>query len=533
MKLNKHWLITLLLISALFLRVVPFNFPPFTSDEARVAARGFVLATYGKDELGRFFPTLFNSLIDYKLPAVSYIAAFGEKLLGKSDFGVRIPFILLGVGLVLLVYKIAQIFSSRKEFHLLAAAIITFSPALIFLSKIPNESILLTFIFTLLFYLLTRDKINLVMVFVTIIFSFLTSKFAWIITPFFIIFTVSFFQNNLSNKTKVTISIACTLLALLTFGLYWQIEQAQRSIAENNFSLFSDITIKNGINRLRGQGLEETSQSFLGKILFNKIHFLTTGILHWLSQIHPDTFFGQFDKSGLNGFISMGALQKVLIIPFGIGLISLVRAGDKKYLLFLIYPILLTWPILFIYPNLNFDLVVTTLPFISLIIGWGLFNMNRLIRNFIIFLMIFEIGFNFFYLDLNIKNTNNLRPGWIKPIVVDGYNLSKEYGVAFSDDITTDIMPFIQWYTSINAEKGFLDIPFPYKFRQTQIGNIKIIGFENSFYKCGLDKPTYIFASKRDLENIVRMGELEIKKTYQDSLGQDVVFLLPSSICVR
>lgn len=533
MKSDKYWLITFLLIATLFIRVVPINFPFFTSDEARVAFRGYVLATGGKDELGRLRPTLFNSSVDYKLPAVSYIAAFGEKLFGKSDFGVRIPFILLGVGLVLLVYKIAQIFSPRKEFWLLNAAIIAFSPALIFLSKIPNESILLTFIFALLFYLLTRDKINLVIVFAIILLSFLTSKFAWIVTPLFFIFTVSFQNNYLSNKTKVKISVTCLLLALLTFGLFWQVEQAQRSIAENNLSLFSDVTIKNAIDRLRGQGLETGIQPFLERILFNKTHFLIVGFLHWLSQVHPATFFGQFDNSGLNGFINIGVLQKVLIIPFGIGLVSLIKKGDKKYMLLLIYPLLLTLPTLFIFPNLNFDLIVTTLPFISLIITLGLFSISRLIRIIIIFLMVFEIGFNFFYLGLNIKSTNNFRPGWIKSIVVDGYSLSKEYKVAFSDDITSDIAPFIQWYTPISAESGFLDIPFPYKFRQTQLSNIKIIGSDNSFYKCGLDKPTHIFASIRDLENILRMEKVEIKKIYKDSLGQDVAFLLSSTICVR
>lgn len=533
MKLNQK-IIFIILLLALFIRLIPLDFPKFTADEARIAYRGYTLFSDGKDELGRSFPIIFNSLEDYQLPVVSYATALGLKLFGKTDFGARIPFVLLGTALVLLIYKIAQVFNPGKEFWLVSAAIMAFSPALIFLSKIPNEAILLTFIVTFLFYLMIEKRPNPILIFVFILLSILSSKFAWFIITPFVIVTLFLFPNNLPKKSKINISILCLLISLLTIMAFWQIPQAKRSLLENNFPIFSDITIKNGIDRLRGQGLEVTSQPFLEKVLFNKTHFLMVGFLHWLSQLGPATFFGQFDNSGLNGFINMGVLQKILIIPFAIGLVALIKKRDKKYMLLLIYPLLLTLPTLFIFPNLNFDLIVITLPFISLIITLGLFNISRLIRIFIIFLIVFEIGFNFFYLGLNIKSTNNFRPGWIKPIVVDGYTLSKEYKVGFSDDITSDIAPFIQWYTPISVEIGFLDdIPFPYKFRQTQLSNIKIIGSDNIFYKCGLDKPTHIFASIRDLENIVRTEKVEIKRTYKDSLGQDIAFLLPSTICVR
>ena len=125
MKMNKVSLV-LLLFFAFLIRLFPLDFPKFTQEEARIAFRGYTLSTSGKDELGRPFPLLFNSLTDYQLPAVSYITASGEILFGKSDFGARIPFILLGVALVWLIYKIAQIFSPRKEFWFLSAAIIAF-----------------------------------------------------------------------------------------------------------------------------------------------------------------------------------------------------------------------------------------------------------------------------------------------------------------------------------------------------------------------------------------------------------------------
>lgn len=526
--------IVVITICALLIRLVPIDFPAFSTDEARVAYRGHTLATMGKDELGRPTPILFNSLTDYQLPTVSYFTALGVLLFGKSDIGVRIPFILFGVGLVFLIYKIAQTFSPKKEFWVLCAIIIAFSPGLVFLSKIPNESILLTFNFALLFYILTRNKINLIFVFAVIVLLLFTSKFAWFVVSPFVLFTLIFYQENLSKRFKINFFILCLLLSTVTISFFLQVPQSKRSLSENNFPIFSDLTIKNGIDKLRGQGLEAGWPSSLERLLFNKSYYLTVGFFHWLSHFQPTLYFGQLDSKGEHGFISMGAWPKLVIIPFGIGLIILIKMGNRKFTLLPAFLFILTYPLIFVYPDYRQDLIVTSLPFMVPVIALGLINTDYLMRIVLIGLIILEVGINLIYLDSDIKNTNNLRPFWVKSIVTDGFNLSQKSKVAFSDDITSDIVPFIGWYTQLPPQSGFLNIPFPYKFRQTQVAKeMKIVGSNDSFYKCGFDQPTYIFASRRDLEKIQRMEEIEIDKSYKDSLGADVAFLLPPTICVK
>src|SRR3989344_5903755 len=100
------YLIFSLLIFVFLLGIINFSFPAFTSDEARIAYRAFALSNYGKDELGRNWPLVFNSQIDYQLPATSYLAALGVFLFGINDFWVRIPFNILGLGIIFLTYKI-------------------------------------------------------------------------------------------------------------------------------------------------------------------------------------------------------------------------------------------------------------------------------------------------------------------------------------------------------------------------------------------------------------------------------------------
>ncbi len=292
----------ILIILTVFLRILNFSFPALTTDEARVAFRGGELYKNGVDELGRKFPILFNSLDDYQLPLVSYISALGAGIFGKSELGARAPFILVGLILVLLTYKVSTQLSREKSFHFFSAFIVAISPVLIFVSKVPNESIIVTTLLLLLFYLLNKDKCNLILIFLTLILLIFTSKFSWFIITPFIIYTVFIYRDTLNMKDKLKLSLISFVFAVLAFAFFLQVPQGTRSLSENNLSLFSDITTKNGINRIRGQGIESGWPPILEQILINKAQFFLVASLHWLSNMQPAIFFSKFSKDGNLGF---------------------------------------------------------------------------------------------------------------------------------------------------------------------------------------------------------------------------------------
>ena len=285
-----HKQIFAVVLLALFLRVLDFSFPAFTAEEASIAFRGYTLSK-GVDELGRSFPYLFNSQIDYRLPLTSYISALGAVFFGKSEMAARIPFIIIGFVLVLLTYKVSTQLSKEKSFHIFSTFIVAISPVLIFVSKVPNEPIVATTLLLWLFYLLNKNKLNSILIFLIIILLILTSKSSWFIVTPFVIYTVFIYRNTLNLRDKLKLSLISLTFASLAFVLFLQVPQGARSLSENNFSLFSDITIKNGINRIRGQGRESGWPPILGKILVNKSHFFAAGSLHWLSNIQPAVFF--------------------------------------------------------------------------------------------------------------------------------------------------------------------------------------------------------------------------------------------------
>lgn len=521
-----------IVIATFMVRVVNFNFPVFTSNEARVASRGYTLSITGKDELGRLLPLLFNSSTDYQLPAVSYITALGERIFSKTDFGVRIPFIIFGVALIIITYKIAKFYSDKEIFWIISASILIFSPVLIFLSKIPNDSIVLTFLIVLLFYSLARDKLNMILVIAVIIFSLAVSKLAWFIVPPFVIFTLLFYQNNMSGKIKIALSVFSLIAVLVVAGLYLKVPQSERSLAENNFSIFSSSTIINGVNKMRGQGIESGWPDYAEKAFFNKTNFTTVGFMHWLSNLQPASYFGQLDKTGQLNFSQEGAFQKVLIVPFFWGLIYLVRKGRKKERLLLVFFVILTFPAIFVYPNFNQSAVVLTLPFAAFIIAFGFMQFKRVISLLIISILILEVILGLLYLEPEQENTNFLRSGWVKELTEDVYHWSNNYRTAVSDDIVEDIANFIEWYNPVDNPEAYSDVVYPYKFHRSSVGNIKIIGSDNVIYSCKYDYYDKIFASRRDKDKVKELN-LNTVKTYKDSLNQDVAFLLEKGLCIE
>lgn len=528
---NPRCLILILFSLALFLRIINPLFPAFTSEEARIAYRAFTLSQTGRDELGRYWPFVFNSLKDYQLPLTSYVTSFGVIIMGKNDFGVRIPFIIVGIGLIFITYKISKVFRKERSFKIFSILTLIFSPLLIFLSRIPNDSIILTFLITLLFYLLTKKNQNIILIILIIILSLLVSKMSFFVLCPFVIYTLYFYNNSFSRKTKIKISLFCFLLTLVLGVYFLRIPQFKRGILENSFPIFSDITIKNGINRLRGQGIETGWPYFFEKFLFNKTHFIFVGFVHWLSNLSPSIYFGQFDKSGLYGFISMGAFSKILSIPFIMGIAYLINRGNKKEKLLFGYFIILTFPAFFIYPAYNFSSIVLTLPFMSLIIAFGLSGINKPLLIPLFLLMIFEIGPSLLYTSTEIKNTNDLRPNWIRAFTQDIYIFSKTQKVAVSEDIVKDdIVPFIEWYNPLSLTDHH-NISFPYKFRQSDLVNIRIISSTNTFSTCGSNDYSKVILSTRDI-NKIKAESFKIDKVYKDILNNEKGFLLDRGLCI-
>jgi hypothetical protein len=334
-----------------------------------------------------------------------------------------------------------------------------------------------------------------------------------------------------SKEAIYTVLLSIFISALFS-GWYASVPQSKRSVLENNLSILTDTTIRNGIDTLRGQGLESGWPGFIERVLLNKLSFVKIGLLHWLTHISPSLHFGQLDSSGVHGFSSMGLWTKILIVPIGFGIVSvLVKPSRKKTLLILLIFFLLL-PSAFIYPNINYELVVLISPFLAITMVYGLMNMKDWIRKAILVLVVFELAINFINLQPEDKNANFTRSSWVTSIVDYSYSNSRNRVILVSDDILNDIGPFIQWYSQFKTPFEE-EIGLAYKFRQYEFENIKLISSDDNFRSCSKDEGNQIIASERDLKRVKRFLNLhQVDRIFKDSLDNDIAYLLPR-VCIE
>lgn len=524
---NKSWLIITILFLAFFIRFYNLSSPFFTSEEARVASRGFIISLTGRDELGRSFPLLFNSLTDYQLPVESYLVALSELLFGKNDLGVRLPFVILGCILPFLVYKMAQKITGQFQVGIMTAFLTAISPTLVLISNIPNQIIILLNLYSLLFLIISRKKINRAVIILILFIMMLTSKIAWLVSLPFVFATIYYFREStglqkLQSFGKEKFILIFSMIAfVIIFIAFLRIPQGKRSILENNINIFSDITLINGINQLKGQGLDAGLNSFLERVLFNKIHLLFSGFLNWFSQLSPESFFGSID--GMPSGIYIG----VLIIPFLIGIAYFIK-GNRKLL---VYPLIFTFPAFFMQFGKYKELILLTIPFINIIVAVGLSKLGKKIVYSILIIALVELLVTYSMTSFNKKITNNDRPTWLKQVIIDAASeQNKKIGI--SDNIVNgDITPYIQWFTDFKVDNFSEKIDFPYRFKRYNLGKITLLLSEQRFTSCSGFSDDIFYLSKRDLNKINEIN-FKLENVYKDNLNNEVVFVV-SNICLN
>ena len=157
------------------------------------------------------------------------------------------------------------------------------------------------FLIGVIFYLYSRSRLNVSVTLLASVALMLVSKHNWLILPPFLMVLSLIFKKDQSKKifTPPLVALFLTVMAILIFI---QIPNGIRSFMENNLTLFNDISIKNGIEKLRMQGVESGWPPLVERLLFNKLSYVSVGFLHWLSNLSPNFIFGQLDRTGYLNF---------------------------------------------------------------------------------------------------------------------------------------------------------------------------------------------------------------------------------------
>ena len=219
------WALLALLASTAFLYSSQLGRSPvyLNSDEAMFAVQAHAIATSGRDNHGRLLPVYFqmNENVWYQ-PAVVYAMAPFLVFFEPTAPIVRLPTVLVGMLVLVLVYRLALAVGLRSDAALAAPAILALTPAFFMHSRLACDYLfplpfVLTWTLCLLHYLRTQRTRSLVMATTALGLGFYTYVASMVMMPMYGALTLVIL--GLHERRRAAKSVAIALGTGLIFLL--------------------------------------------------------------------------------------------------------------------------------------------------------------------------------------------------------------------------------------------------------------------------------------------------------------------------
>ncbi|HPT65898.1 MAG TPA: phospholipid carrier-dependent glycosyltransferase [Candidatus Woesebacteria bacterium] len=390
-KNNKLFLIIIFLISFLIRFYKVGEYPTLLWDEAAIGYNAFSLVETGKDEYGETLPIIFKSFGDYKPGFYIYLAAPFIKIFGLNATATRLPSVILGSFLPILIYFLIKEINQKAHKTAVIAAIITvFNPYSIHFSRGAWESNVLTFELVLasfLFFKYINKKLNKYLLLSAIVFGLTLFTYQAGKMISLLLITILFLTNlNIVNFKNIKNILLNFILPLFLFSLpiiygllfsnnanrlkvvslfsYPRTTQESEAIkSESNqldYDIFHNQLVFFGRNFLlryfnhfspRFLAFEGDWQSprhgapYIGVILYPSLIFLIIGVFFALSRPKIDKlnifFFLWLIVAPLPSALTRDIVQSLRSMSFSIPLIYFISVG--------IYIVLLKYKNIFVY----------------------------------------------------------------------------------------------------------------------------------------------------------------------------------------
>lgn len=294
----KYWLIiqrlqfvilVLIVGLAAILRLIALTSYPagFNADEAAIGYNAWSILHTGRDEFGHFFPVAFTSFGDYKPPLYFYLTIPFVAALGLSEWAVRLPSALMGVGTVFILFFLVKKMFKKDVIALTASFFLAISPWHLHFSRGGWETNLATFLFVLgVYFFLKAIENSKFWIPTALVFalSFYAYQATRVLTPVLVlVLLLLFYQDVLKFKKQVIVAgiigFIIILPGILTFF------GGGGTARFSGVSIFADLGPINQVNELRGQ-----HENFGGRLFHNKISAYGISFL----KKYSDHFSGDF-----------------------------------------------------------------------------------------------------------------------------------------------------------------------------------------------------------------------------------------------
>ncbi len=305
-------------------------------DEVHFGYLAYSIGETARDEHGKHLPIIFKGFGDDKLPFETYVLVPVVKLFGLNNISIRIPSVLAGVGIVLMIYLLARELSLNPSTRLLAALVTAISPWSFFLSRFGFESNLGLFLFILALlsmFVALRTKKDYWVVFSLIAFG--LTWYAYIaFRPVSLVFVIVF---SIFFAVKIKKSLVKTTLYLFIFGLTVLPLALPSTVATNTTRLeqvgiLSDPGLALRVNENRSFCITRFPKLLCYAANNKPVMAFDQLVSRYFSALSPNFLFLPGERGprmmNVQGF---GQLQSVLLPLYIIGL-SIVILGKSRLL---------------------------------------------------------------------------------------------------------------------------------------------------------------------------------------------------------
>lgn len=327
------FLFCFILLIAFFLRFHQISdVPPSLNwDEASIGYNAYSVFKTGRDEWGQFLPLSFRAFGDYKLPVYIYLDAPVVAFLGLTEVAVRLPSVLSGVGVVILIFLILRELTRSYYLSFSGMLISATLPWLVAFSRIALEANLALFLTTASFYLfLLAQRKKRLLFYSTILLglSVFTYNASRVLIPFFLLFVFLFFRNL--KKREIFLPLVTIILFIIV--AFFQ------AVMVDSGARYKWTTILDGGAIAKIDQLREFSDlsPFLNQLIYNKAtYFISEAAKNYIYHFNQDFLF---IKGGSNSQFSIPGTGQVylILLPFILLGIWKMSHGRKNWQLFIL-----------------------------------------------------------------------------------------------------------------------------------------------------------------------------------------------------
>ncbi len=308
MKIRFFYLLLIIILAGVLrlyrLDLVP---PSLSWDEVDVGYNAYTIANWRYDEWGKFMPVVFKSFEDDKNPAHIYFTALSVRILGTSDFSVRLPAALFGIFNVIMVCFLTQELFKKNYLSLLAALFLAVSPYSLQFSRFNHEANFALFFMMAGLYLFIKGLQN-----------------GFLLPMSYLSFGISLLSYH-SSKVIVPVII------LLLFGLY------HKSIWRLKFYFFIAVIILTTFGVVFFYNPALSGSARISQTAISGQNLPGKYFAAYLSHFSWKYLFESGDSNVRHSVQAVGEFYKIEVILLIVGILGLVLRRSKESL------IILTW----------------------------------------------------------------------------------------------------------------------------------------------------------------------------------------------